>query len=162
MYDELARSQQRTPLEWFFLNAVIPSVVVTVLMSLFQPTRCSGPRVRVQEWITYEILPVLKPNSLRTAPVLVSVHRPDYPPAMRDAGSDGRVLVAGIVEPSGRVRRSSIQVLRATNFRFNDAAKQALGSAVFWPALWLGEGVEAPVTMAVEFKLSPEVINARH
>lgn len=162
MYDELARSQKRTPLEWIFLNAVLPSLVLTTLLRLFQPTQCPVPRVRLQERISYEVLPVVTPGSLRLTPVLVSIRRPDYPAEMRQAARDGRVVLKAVVNGRGRVRRSSIQVLQSTDARFDDAARRALGSAVFWPAAWGGDNVDASVTMVIEFNLYQELTHARY
>lgn len=157
MYDDLARSQKRTPLEWVFLNAVLPSLVWTALLPLFQPTQCDRPRVRLQERISYDVLPVVTPGSPRLSPVLVSLRRPDYPADMRRAARDGRVVLKAVVGERGRVRRSSIQVLQTTDARFDDAARQALGSAVFWPAVWRGDNVGASVTMVIEFHLYREL-----
>ena len=161
MYDDLARSQTRTPLEWVFLNAVLPSLVLTALLRLSQPTPCP-PRVRLQERVSYEVLPVVTPGSQRLSPVLVSIRRPDYPAAMRQEVRDGRVVLNAVVDGRGRVRRSSVQVLQTTDSRFDDAARSALGSAVFWPAVRRGDDVGASVTMAIEFHLYRELTNARH
>ena len=162
MYDELTRSQKRTPLEWFFLNAVLPSLVLTAVLRLSQPTQCGGPISRLQERISYDVLPVVMPGSPRLAPVLVSIRRPDYPADMRQAARDGRVVLKAVVDERGRVRRSSIQVLQTTDARFDDAARGALGSAVFWPAAWRGDNVGTSVTLAIEFNLYPTVTYARY
>lgn len=161
MYDELARSQKRTPLEWFFLNAILPSLVVTALLRLSQPTQCDGPGSRLQERISYDVLPVVTPGSPSLTPVLVSIRRPDYPSDMRQAARDGRVVLKAVVDERGRVRRSSIRVLQTTDARFDDAARRALGSAVFWPA-WRGDNVGTSVTMAIEFNLYRELTYARY
>jgi len=161
MYDELARSQKRTPLEWVFLNAVLPSLVLTALLPAFQPTQCDAPRVRLQERISYDLLPVVTPGLRRLSPGLVSIRRPVYPADMRQAARDGRVVLKAVVDERGRVHRSSIQVLQTTDARFDDAARRALGSAVFWPAAWRGGNVGASVTMAIEFNLYRELTSIR-
>lgn len=162
MYDDLTRSQKRTPLEWVFLNAVLPSLVLTALLPLFRPTQCGVTRVRLRERISYDVLPLVTPGSQRLTPVLVSIRRPDYPADMRLAAQDGRVVLKAVVDERGRVRRSSIQVLQTTNAQFDDAARRALGSAVFWPAAWGGGYVDASVTMAIEFNLYRELTDARY
>ncbi|HXO83915.1 MAG TPA: TonB family protein [Gemmatimonadales bacterium] len=154
MYDELSRSQRRTPLEWIVLNVVVPSVLVTLLSTAFRPLcGCSPAIPRWHERISYEVLPVVTFGSPRVTPVLVSIHQPDYPADMRRSLNEGRVVVKGVVDDRGKVVRSSIVVLQTTDSRFNGAARQAFGSAVFWPAVWGGENMNAPVTMVIEFHL---------
>ena len=154
MYDELSRSQRRTPLEWVVLNVVVPSVLFTLLSAAFRPLcGCAALIPPLRERISYEVLPVVTFGSPRLTPVLVSIHQPDYPADMRRSMQEGRVVVKGIVDGRGKVVRSSVVVLQTTDSGFNEAARQAFGSAVFWPAVWGGENVSAPVTMVIEFHL---------
>lgn len=157
MYEDIARSQRPSSLEWVVWNVVIPSFAVTFVVHLFT-TGCELPAPsagRLREAISYEIIPVVTPPMPAVPPLLVSIHRPDYPAAMRRAGTDGRVVLRGLVDARGRVRRSSIEVLQTTDSRFDVAARQALGGAVFWPAR-TSQSVEAWVTMVVAFNLDTE------
>src|SRR6266699_2712042 len=43
MYDDLARTQNPTPLEWFVVHAVIPSILVTVVLH-WPPTAHAAPQ----------------------------------------------------------------------------------------------------------------------
>lgn len=157
MYEDLARSQRQSPIEWVVLNVMVPSVALTFFMQL-QSAGCefAAPSAgRLREEITYEVIPVVTPPAPAASPVLVSLRRPDYPPAMRRAGAEGRVVLRAVVDTRGRVRRSSIEVLQTTDSQFDAPSRQAVGSAVFWPAR-AGQAIEAWVTMAIEFNLDPE------
>lgn len=156
MYEELARSQRKSPLEWVVLNVVIPSFALTLLLQPFE-MGCEliqpFPEGRLREEISYEVIPVVTPPEHVVPPVLVSIRRPDYPPGLRQAGTEGRVVLRAVVGARGRVRRASLEVLQSTDSRFDAAARQALGSAVFWPAR---PANEAWVTMAITFDLLQE------
>lgn len=161
MYDDLARSQTRTTLEWVALNVAIPSAVLTMLLSLARPVCGCSPIVRLQESISYDVLPAATSGPPRSSPVLVSIHRPDYPPEMLRRAQAGVVVLQAVVDERGRVRRESIAVVQTTDARFEEAARRALRSAVFWPAGWQAGYVASPVTVAIAFNLDHEVTYAR-
>lgn len=77
------------------------------------------------------------------------MREPGYPAPLRRAGIEGRVVLKGVVDTHGRVKRSSIVVLR-----------QALGAAVFRRALG-GEPAEPWVTVVFDFTLSEGTGRAR-
>jgi len=155
MYEELARSQRQSPLEWVVLNVLVPSFALTFFMQSFGKTWEVPRPGRLHEGISYEVIPVVTPPAPAVSPLLVSIRRPDYPPAMRRAGTEGRVVLRAVVDTRGRVRRSSIEVLQTTDSHFDAPSRQAVGSAVFWPAR-AGQAVDAWVTMVIAFSLDPE------
>lgn len=153
MYDDLATTQQPSPLEWLVMNMVVPSVLLTIAL---QPWASDVPRSTPRDGvITAEVIPVVTPPESDFYPLLLSIRLPEYPAAMRRAGTEGRVVLRALVDMHGRVRHSSIEVLQTTNPRFNTAARQAVGSALFRRAAW-GLPVESWVTMVIEFHLFPE------
>ncbi len=66
--------------------------------------------------------------------VLLSQPIPRYPPALRDAGVSGRVLLQFIVNITGRVDSTSIKVVESTHDGFVEPARESVAAAIFRPA----------------------------
>jgi len=159
MYDDLARTQIPTPLEWFVVHAVIPTVLVTAALH-WSPTVPSRPQPALQDFgCTFPALiePWAPPGPIPDVfPTLVRLSEPAYPEAMRRAGIEGRVVLRALVSTRGRVYPSSILVLRATHVQFVVPAREALSAALFRPGWFGGQRIDASVTIAVDFKLPQE------
>ena len=161
MYDDLARTQIPTPLEWFVVHAVIPSVLVTAALhwSPAVPAPINEPSYLVicpridsvieEPWLPWGPIPDVFPT-------LVSMTQPAYPEAMRRAGIEGRVVLRALVNTHGRVVPPSILVLHTTDAEFSTPAILALSAARFRPAKFAGARIEAWITIAVDFKLPQE------
>ena len=160
MYDELARSQRPTLLEWAFLHVLLPSLGLTILLRIFAQPGCSLAPIQLKERVSVEVLPVVTFGEPGPTPVLLSIQRPLYPVDLRRAAREGRVVLKGVLDERGRVRSSSIEVLQTADSRFDDTARRALRTALFWPAAWDGE--EISVTMVFDFNLDRELTNARY
>ena len=155
MYDDLARTQNPTPLEWFVVHAVIPSVLVTAALH-WSPDVLATP---IEP--TYTIVCPLTESVpggpvLDVFPVLIRMPRAAYPEAMRRAGIQGRVVLRALVSTDGRVYRSSILVLRATHVQFVVPAREALSAALFRPGWFGGRRMDAWITIAIDFPDSSE------
>jgi len=152
MYDDLARTQNPTPLEWFVVHAVIPSVLVTAAFHWKPPiaTAASTAPTSVERFFTVCVI-TPPPPIPDVFPTLVRMPRPIYPEAMRRAGIEGRVVVRALVNTSGRVDSSSILVMRATRVEFVVPARQALQAALFRPGWFGGQRLDAWITIAIDF-----------
>jgi len=164
MYEDLARSQQRGPLEWLVVNMVIPSLLATFVLQARTGDDVGQLRTQRASTCSYGFLPIidhpLDPVP-RSFPLLIRMPRPLYPVEMRRTGIDGRVVLKGLVNTRGRVYWSSILVLAATAPQFVLPAEKALSEAVFRPARWEGRRMEAWVTVTVEFNLRDDAGRAR-
>jgi len=141
MYDDLARTQNPTAVEWFVLHAVIPSVLVTAALhwSPAAPGPLEKPTyvlVCPSKMFESVIEPFVGGPIPDVFPVLVRMPRARYPEALLRARIEGRVVLRALVNTSGRVDSSSILVLRATHVEFLVPARQALKAALFRPG-WL-------------------------
>jgi len=143
MYDDLARSQRPSSLEWLVVNAVIPSVLVTLVLQMSLATR-AGP--------TPPGSPL--PDAF---PTLISMPRPAYPAIVRRLRIDGRVVLRALVNARGRVEPSSILALQATDSHFIEPSRQALAAALFRPARFGGRAGGAWITIAIDFNLVAQV-----
>jgi TonB family protein len=162
VYDDLARTQNLPPLEWFVVHAMIPSVLVTAALhwspagpaALKEPTYvmvCPGIDPLIGPLPCCPFLPW--PGPLPDVfPMLVRMPEPTYPEALRRAGIEGRVVLKALVNTRGRVVPSSILVLRTTDPELSTPAILALSAARFRPARFAGARIEAWVTIAVDFK----------
>src|SRR5206468_1482065 len=133
--------QNPTPLEWFVVHAVIPSVLVTAALHWNSPVATAGATAPTSvEWVTTICqmpLPLALPLIPDSFPTLVRMPPPVYPDAMRRSGIEGRVVLRALVNTGGRVDSSSILVLQATHVEFVVPARQALKAALFRPG-WFG------------------------
>ncbi|HWC75443.1 MAG TPA: TonB family protein [Gemmatimonadales bacterium] len=157
MYDDLARSQRPSPLEWLVVNVLLPSVLVTFAWqaradlpaersntATWDPVVCVLPVLGLDEWHYGPIPDVF--------PILVTIPRPTLPSGVGGLGPHVRVFLKALVTPAGRVSDSSIVIVQSPDGELDAAARGALARAVFRPARLGGRPIAASITIAVEFK----------
>jgi periplasmic protein TonB len=83
------------------------------------------------------------------------VHQPSprYPPALRLAGIEGRVLVEFVIDTTGHLERGSLRVLEASHAGFEAAAREALERSVFTPARMGGRPVRQRTRQSIGFRI---------
>src|SRR6266550_2347666 len=153
MYDDLARTQNPAPLEWLVVHALIPSILVTLALQA-HPTVPGAPQLAA--YPEYVMLVVEEPwvggPVPDRFPLLISMPRAEYPAALVRGGIEGYVRLRALVDARGRVSRSSIVTLHATDSRFVVPAQKALSQAVFRPAQSAGARIGCWVTMTIVFR----------
>lgn len=163
MYDDLARTQKASSLEWLTWNMVIPSVVLTLLSHFSAGPREFLPRAHGD--VTSVLLDVidspedghLNPD---VPPRLHSMPQPQYPEVLLRTGTEGHVVVRALVDAHGRIKPSSIVVLQAAHPEFADPVRRALQAAVFRPAWFAGTRIAGWVTVSVYFDIYWETVCA--
>ena len=153
MYDDLARSQQPSPLEWFVVNALIPTVLVSFALQNIGASSAPAEPAGYPEFV---ILPVIEEPWVAWAvpdafPLLVRIPHARYPADMARSGVRGYVRLKALVTIYGRVSRSSVLILHATDWRFIPAARTAIAGAVFRPATLDDARIAYWVTMTIAF-----------
>jgi TonB family protein len=78
---------------------------------------------------------------------------PEYPPELSARGVEGKVDATYVVDASGRVDTTTIQVMRSDNPRFTESVRTALGHTMFRPAKRSGHNVPQLVQQRFSFKL---------
>jgi len=78
---------------------------------------------------------------------------PVYPELLRQAGVQGEVLLEAVVDTTGRVLAPSIVVIAATHPGFVAAARQALLTTLFRPAMVGGRAVPTRVRLPYAFAI---------
>ena len=166
MYDDLARAQKPSPLEWLVVNMVIPSMLVTYALQL----RLDGePRIKPRpEYVLIgcQLRMLDEPNpgfpthvagwagALDQArPELLTGPLPAYPDLLRQAGIQGQVVLEAVVDTTGRVQAASISVVLATNPGFVEPARHALRATLFRPARVNGRAVSMLVRVPFTFSI---------
>ena len=88
----------------------------------------------------------------------VVVHQPSprYPPALQQAGREGRVLVEFIIDTTGHLEGASLRVLESSHPGFEAAAGETIRRSVFRPAKVRGEPVRQRTIQAVTFRILPD------
>jgi protein TonB len=79
---------------------------------------------------------------------------PEYPPALKDAGVEGRVLAQFVVNESGRYDPGSLKILDSSNSAFTAAVKDALPRMKFSAAQIGGKKVSQLVQMPFQFHIT--------
>ena len=85
-------------------------------------------------------------------PVFLSGPPVRYPPLLRQAGIEGRVLVRAIIDTTGRVEPASVKVIDSPHPGFNEAARNALLQARFRGGRFRGRAVRVLITLPVDFR----------
>jgi TonB family protein len=80
---------------------------------------------------------------------------PAYPPDLLAMGSEGTVQTRYVVDTSGMVDTSSIEVLFSDDARFTESVRHALGLARFRPARRAGQAVRQMVEQQFSFRIRP-------
>jgi len=75
-----------------------------------------------------------------------------YPPLLRQARIEGRVLVRAIIDTTGRAEPASVQVVESPHPGFNQAARNALLQARFRGGRVRGRAVRVLIEFPVEFR----------
>lgn len=78
---------------------------------------------------------------------------PVYPPVLRTAGLEGRVVVRFVVDTLGRVEPGSFEVVETTHAGFVTSAEAAVAGSRFRAAKVRGRPVRQLVTQAVTFRI---------
>jgi TonB family protein len=101
----------------------------------------------------YEISAVTElPRPISTSAFQQALAR-GYPPALRNAGQSGRVIVRFMVDEGGRVR--SPRVLRSSDRAFDPPTLEAVSQLRFRPARLNGHPVRVWVEQPIEWTLIP-------
>jgi TonB family protein len=79
---------------------------------------------------------------------------PAYPPELSARGVEGKVEATYVVDASGRVDTTTIQVVRSDDPRFTESVRTALGQTLFRPAKRSGQNVPQLVQQRFSFKLA--------
>jgi TonB family protein len=94
---------------------------------------------------------VLTATKVDVLPQLTGHLHPRYPEALRRTAVSGEVQLEYVIQNSGRVDSSSVQVLTSSHPAFSEAAREALWKARFTPARRAGRPVAMLVRQTIRF-----------
>lgn len=89
----------------------------------------------------------------RAAKLIVGTANPRYPAELKAANIEGEVVASFVVDADGRVDESTFRVMRASDPRFVEAAKDALREMRFEPAIVGGRAVRQVQQMPFTWSL---------
>ena len=78
---------------------------------------------------------------------------PRYPPALRESGVQGSVIVQFVVDTLGRAEVADLQVIQSPHLLFTESVREALARYRFVPGEAEGRRVPTRVQIPFEFKL---------
>lgn len=93
------------------------------------------------------------PRDYREAEPAPDNPRPHYPARAELGRASGNVLAQFKIDPSGRVPRESLLIVRSTHPLFSLAVREALPSMRFKPATRSGVPIETTVTQEFQFRI---------
>ncbi len=104
------------------------------------------------EETTEEVLPTPVPIfEVSNLPRFVHRASPIYPPAMKQQGKEGTVMIEALVDATGKVRY--VEVLQSAGEMFDQAAIQAIQSSTLIPANTNGKPVPVLLRVPIRFRL---------
>ena len=95
---------------------------------------------------------VFSESEVDDLPSLLSPGRLRYPAVLADAGIDGAVTLTFVIDTTGKVDPSGIEVLSTTHPGFVAAAREAVSTSLFRPARKHGVAVRVRVRQTITFK----------
>ncbi|HXG98653.1 MAG TPA: energy transducer TonB [Gemmatimonadales bacterium] len=84
---------------------------------------------------------------------IVSAPPLDYPPALRQAGLQGRVTVQAVIDTLGRAEPASLKVITHPNTAFDQSARAYVLHVVFRPARVKGRTVRVLIRVPVDYRI---------
>ena len=78
---------------------------------------------------------------------------PQFPDLLRQAGVQGRVLVQGVIDTTGRAIPNTVRVVQSPHPGFDEAAKRIMLQSLFRPGRVGGRAVKVLVSLPVDFTL---------
>jgi len=87
------------------------------------------------------------PEVLTTPPVR-------YPPLLRDAGTEGSVVLEFVVDTAGRVEPATIRIILSTQALFEAPAREAITKSLYRAGRWRGSPVRALALERVAFTIA--------
>ena len=84
---------------------------------------------------------------------IVSAPPLEYPPALRQAGLQGRVTVQAVIDTLGRAEPASLKVIARPNTAFDESARAYVLHAAFRPARVKGRAVRVLIKVPVDYRI---------
>lgn len=125
----------------------ILKALATPAIHASEPTRSTGGPTREPDNDVY------LPSLVQETPELLTAPTPVYPPLLRAAGVQGRVIVAAVVDTLGQAENGSVRIVLSDNSGFDAAALATVRAARFRPARIYGRAVRVLVQVPVVFRL---------
>jgi protein TonB len=93
-----------------------------------------------------------QPKTVTTGIEYIQPPKPDYPPASRRSGEEGKTMLRVLVNERGRPER--VEVQKSSGYpRLDEAARQAASRSLFKPFMEDGKAVAAYVIVPINFQL---------
>ena len=88
-------------------------------------------------------------------PALLSAPAPVYPPLLKQAGIQGRVILPAVIDTTGRVEPASVRIMKSSHPAFDQPTKDWVLKALFRPARLHGRGVRVSIHLVVDYAITP-------
>ena len=142
-----------------FQTVIAPTVIPTNIPAIdlqekFDPRDYSG--TGVEGGVAEGLVPtgqIFAESVVEEKPDLLSRPPLTYPPLLRQAGIEGKVLVEFVIDTLGRAERNSIRIVRSSNPAFDEPVRETVTRALFRPARVHGRAVRVLVQQPFNFTL---------
>jgi TonB family protein len=146
-----------------FQTVTVPAQLPTTLPKLdlqqrFDPKDYSG--IGVEGGRANGVVPsgneVYTEALVEERPALLSAPPAPYPDLLKQAGIHGRVLLRAIVDTTGRVEPSSVEIAMSPNPAFDVPAREWILKALFRPARLHGRAVRVHITQPLDYSITSD------
>lgn len=97
---------------------------------------------------------VLREDMVDERPEVVSRPPLDYPPILRHAGLQGRVIVQAVIDTLGRAEPASLKIIERPSPGFEQSARDYVLHTVFRPARVKGRAVRVLIRIPIDYKIN--------
>ena len=148
---------------WGFQTVTVPTQLPTSVPKIdlherFDPKDYSG--IGVEGGRAKGVVPsgneVYSEALVEERPALLSAPPAPYPDLLKRAGIHGRVLLRAIVDTTGRVEPSSIEIATSPNPGFDGPAREWILRALFRPARVHGRAVRVHITQPLDYSVTSD------
>jgi TonB family protein len=101
----------------------------------------------------YDLSALTRRPELRNRREMQRIAERNYPPALHEAGVEGRVVVTMVIGVDGRPEPGSIRVAESDNPQFNEAAMRIAQSVRFRPAEVERRRVRVATSLPIDFRI---------
>lgn len=111
--------------------------------------------------VVTQVSTVYSEAEVQVRPARMSGPMPRYPAMLRQAGIEGAVMLAFVIDDEGRVDATSIDVVESTNRAFEDPAIDVVAGSFFTPGEVDGKPVAVLVQQRISFTIGTQAARQR-
>ena len=114
-------------------------------------------RPRIEGGAANRVVPpgaLYRESLVEEKPSVLSASPPPYPEFLKQAGTQGRVLIQAVIDTSGRAEPNSVRILQSPNSAFDPGSRNWILHALFRPARVHGRAVRVLIQVPLDYRIT--------